>query len=157
MIRTKKRMRLCAALLVLNLAFIWGNSLMSAEASRAFSEWVGNLLSTFLPGGKPGGEGNGLLRKIAHFTEFACLGFLLTWLAGMAGETGLHLWSVPLFGGMAAACVDETIQVFVPERGPGLIDVWIDTCGVAAGMGILLIGYHWFQSKRNKQTLEETT
>ena len=157
MIRTDKRLRLCAALLILNLAFIWGNSLMSAEASLAFSNWVKSLLD-FLSGAPESGvEGSGLLRKVAHFGEFACLGMLLTWLAAMVGERGLHLFAMPLFGGMAAACVDETIQVFVPNRGPGLIDVWIDTCGTAAGMMLLLIGHHYIQKRKHKNKLEETT
>ena len=97
MIRTDKRLRLCAALLILNLAFIWGNSLMSAEASLAFSNWVKSLLD-FLSGAPESGvEGSGLLRKAAHFGEFACLGMLLTWLAAMVGERGLHLFAMPLF------------------------------------------------------------
>lgn len=157
MIRTKKRIRLCLALLMLNLAFIWGNSLMSAEASLAFSNWVKSLLDFLSGDATPGEGGSGMLRKIAHFTEFATLGMLLTWLAAMLGETGLHLRIVPVFCGMAAACVDETIQVFVPERGPGLIDVWIDTCGAAAGMMLLLIGYHYIQKRKHKNKLEETT
>lgn len=156
MIRTEGRMRLCAALLILNLAFIWGNSLMSAEISQAFSDWVKSLLTGLFSGEGDGTGGSGVLRKIAHFTEFACLGILLTWLSGMMGERGFHLWTMPLFGGMAAACVDETIQVFVPDRGPGLIDVWIDTCGTAAGMMLVLIGYHFIQKRKSKKKLEET-
>lgn len=157
MIRTKKRMRMCGLLIALNLAFIWGNSLMSAEASLAFSNWVKELLDIISGDPEPGAQGSGMLRKIAHFTEFACLGMLLTWLAGMLGETGFHLRTMPVFCGMAAACVDETIQVFVPERGPGLMDVWIDTCGAAAGMMLLLIGYHYIQKKKHSNKLEEIT
>ena len=157
MIRTKKRMRLCGLLIALNLAFIWGNSLMSADASRAFSDWVKSILDILSGDSTPGEGGSGMLRKIAHFTEFVTLGVLLTWLAGMLGETGFHLRAMPIFCGMAAACVDETIQVFVPERGPGLMDVWIDTCGAAAGMMLLLIGYHYIQKRKRKNKLEETT
>ena len=147
---TKKRMRLCGLLIALNLAFIWGNSLMSAEASRAFSDWVKSILDILSGDSTPGEGGSGMLRKIAHFTEFATLGVLLTWLAAMLGETGFHLRTMPVFYSMAAACVDETIQVFVPERGPGLIDVWIDTCGAAAGMMLLLIGYHYIQKRKHE-------
>ena len=158
MIRTDKRMRLCTALLILNLAFIWGNSLMRGELSQAFSDFVKALLEVFLPVGEGTGEGSGLLRKIAHFTEFACLGLLLTGRAGMKGEGGFRLGSIPVLLGMAAACVDETIQIFVPGRSSSLIDVWIDTCGAAAGMILVLFGYHWITNrKRNKKKLEETT
>ena len=35
--RTKRRMTLCAVLLLCNLAFIWGNSLLPAEVSGQIS------------------------------------------------------------------------------------------------------------------------
>ena len=137
MIRTEKRMRLCAALLVMNLAFIWGNSLLPGDISGAFSDWVKGLISALLPGEGDVPGGGGLLRKLAHFTEFATLGLCLCWLMGMLRRhTGLA-W---IFG-VAAACVDETIQRFVPGRGPSIRDVAIDSCGVAVGILLLLAGY----------------
>ena len=137
MIRTEKRLRLCLTLLVLNLCFIWGNSLLPGEISGALSDWVKGLISALLPGddGMPGG--GGLLRKLAHFTEFATLGMCLCWLMGMLRKhTGLA-WIC----GVAVACVDETIQRFVPDRGPSIRDVGIDSCGVAVGILLLLAGY----------------
>lgn len=149
MIRTEKRLRLCTALLVLNLALIWGNSLLPGEISGQISRGLGAILEKLfdLPVGGDG-TGHGLLRKLGHFSEFACLGMLFCWRAGMAGETGRHLWMVPLLGCMMAACADETIQVFVPDRGPSVIDVWIDTCGAAAGMGLLRTGHHFIRKKK---------
>ena len=56
--------------------------------------------------------------------------------------------------GTLAACVDETIQLFVPDRGPAIRDVVIDTCGVIAGMGFTLLAHkitkYSKQSKENK-------
>jgi len=63
------------ALVGLTLVWIWGNSLLPAEASRAISGSVQSLIDRILglpPGGGIGGEG--LLRKIAHMAEFAILG-----------------------------------------------------------------------------------
>ena len=137
MIRTDKRIRLACCLLALNLCFIWGNSLLPGEASGAFSDWVKELLSHILPMGGPQNGGGGLLRKIAHFTEFCTLGMCLGWLAGMLRKP----WGLSLAGGVLAACVDETIQRFVPDRGPSLWDVGIDTCGVITGIILLQIGY----------------
>ena len=158
MIRTKKRMILCCVLLALMLAFIWGNSLRTGEESGAMSgsilEWINGILRLDEAGAE---KLHHAIRKMAHFTEFACLGALLAWLFGMAGEKKGHLICMPLFFGMLAACVDETIQVFVPERGPSLIDVWIDTAGVAAGITFLLIGYNYIGKNKNLTTLEETT
>ena len=153
MIRTEKRLRLCGVLLCMTLVFIWGNSLLPGEVSQAFSDWVKDLLNRLLPGG---GEdsllgGGGLLRKIAHFTEFAALGTLLGWLFGMLRKGNLP----PILLGMAAACVDETIQIFVPGRGPGLKDVAIDTAGVLTGLVLLLIGHTFIKKKTHYNHLED--
>lgn len=143
MIRTDKRMRICTALLVLNLCFIWGNSLLPGEISGAFSDWVKSILELLLPGDEMRPSGGGLLRKLAHFTEFAGLGIWLFWLFSMLGKRGI--FALPC--GALAACVDETIQMFVPDRGPSLKDVGIDTCGVVTGMILLQIGYVLWKRK----------
>lgn len=137
MIRTDRRVRICTVLLVLNLMFIWGNSLLPGEISGAFSDWVKEILALLLPGDGLESSSGGLLRKAAHFTEFAALGALLTWRLAMEGRraSGALRW-----GGLAA-CVDETIQRFVPDRGPSLMDVGIDTCGVLTGILLLLFGH----------------
>ena len=156
--RTKKRMILCTALLIAVLAFIWGNSLTSGEDSGNLSGSIMEWINAFLRLDESGAERlHHLIRKMAHFTEFACLGLLLTWQFGMIGEKKGHLVCMPLFCGMAAACVDETIQVFTPDRGPSLIDVWIDTAGVTAGIAILLIGHHYIRKTQTHKILEETT
>lgn len=144
MIRTEKRLRLCWTLLILNLCFIWGNSLLPGEISGRFSDWVKELLLAVLPGGTPGGNGGGLLRKLAHFTEFACLGAVLCWLTGMLQKQP----ALALILGTAAACMDETIQRFVPDRGPSLWDVGIDTCGVIVGILVLLTGHHLLKRRK---------
>ena len=144
MIRTKKRLVLCAGLLALNLAFIWGNSLMPAEVSQAFSDWVKRVLLGMIPGDMPVTEGSGLLRKIAHFTEFAALGALLGWLLGMLDKHKVFALGL----GCLAACVDETIQAFIPGRAPGVLDVCIDTAGAGAGILLLILGYALLQRIR---------
>lgn len=143
MISSDKRIRLCIALLVMNLAFIWGNSLLPGELSAAFSDWIREILTKLLPNLEVGRKGTGLLRKIAHFTEFCTLGMCLGWLAGMLARP--QGWA--LAGGVLAACIDETIQVFVPDRGPSLFDVGIDSCGVLTGIALLQIGYSIVKSK----------
>ena len=137
MIRTEKRLRLCAALLTAMLVFIWGNSLLPGEVSQAFSDWVKSVLAWLLPDSGSESSGSGLLRKIAHFTEFAALGVLLGWLMGMLQKRKL----MPLGCGVMAACVDETIQYFVPGRSPALKDVAIDSLGVLTGLILIWIGH----------------
>ena len=149
--RTNKRMRLCITLLILNTLFIWGNSLLPGSISGAISGWVKDILAHIFPGmsGEAQG-GHGLLRKLAHFTEFACLGALLTWLLSMLGKPGL----LALLGSFLVACADETIQRFVPDRGPSFKDVLIDTSGAAVGMILLLVGYAYVK-RRKKQAMED--
>ncbi len=152
MIRTKKRMAVCCILTALCLVFIWGNSLLPGEISGAISDEVEHILEMLLPEGEILPEESAFpLRKVAHFTEFTALGLCLTWLFGM-----LRKGRLPAFlCGAAAACVDETIQIFVPDRGPGLRDVGIDTCGVLTGLFLLSIGYHCL-CKRKKRHLGGT-
>lgn len=144
MIRTDKRIRICTALLILNLCFIWGNSLLPGEISGALSDWVKSLLEALVPGDGSQAPGGGMLRKLAHFTEFMGLGIWLLWLFSMLEKSGMPAF----FCGALAACVDETIQMFVPDRGPSLKDVGIDACGVLTGMILLQIGYGLWTRKQ---------
>ena len=151
MIRTDKRLRLCTALLICNLVFIWGNSLLPGEVSGAFSDWVKAILAKLFSGDADDSSGGGLLRKVAHFTEFAALGLCLAWLHGMLQKGKLR----PFLWGVLAASVDETIQRFVPDRGPSVKDVCIDSAGVLTGIILLWIGHDYFQKRSTKLSLED--
>ena len=145
MICTQSRLRVCSILIGGILLFIWGNSLMSAELSHALSEWVKGLLKPFLSDSPVTQESNGLVRKLAHFAEFAALGACLAWRRGMLGKNLHGAW----IAGTAAAVTDETIQLFVPNRGPGIADVLLDSCGVLTGMLFLYLG-HTILKKRKQ-------
>ena len=149
--KTNRRLYLCIALIAINILFIWGNSCLPGSVSGAISHWVRNVLSFLFPGGSSDPDsGHGLLRKLAHFTEFACLGALFTWLYGMLSKP--LLLALPC--GFLVACMDETIQRFVPDRGPAFKDVLIDTSGVLVGIGLLFLGYI-ICKRQAKQYLEE--
>jgi VanZ family protein len=59
---------------------------------------------------------------------------------------------LPALLGMAAAVVDETIQLFTPDRGPSLKDVWIDTSGVITGVMLLILGQYVWKKYKLKQS-----
>ena len=139
--RTKGRMALCIGLIALLLAFIWGNSCLPGHLSGAISGWLSKLLG-MLPADPP--TGHGILRKFAHFTEFAFLGACLCWLFAMLGKK----FPIPLLCGFLVACADETIQRFIPDRGPAFTDVLIDTAGVAVGIGLLLGAFAIYKKKK---------
>lgn len=73
-----------------------------------------------------------LVRKGAHFTEFAALGFFIRLLVGSYGlrrPTRLS-W----LAGTLYACTDELHQLFVSARACMWQDVLLDSCGVLAGI-----------------------
>ncbi len=137
--RTRGRLFLCLALLTVNLLFIWGNSLLPEGTSSVFSSWVKDILARIFPGLNAGGgdRGHAMVRKLAHFSEFALLGLLLRWLFAMLLTRTFPQFGMPLLAGFLVACLDEIIQSFVPGRNPSLFDVGIDTAGVV--LGIVLI------------------
>ena len=67
-----------------------------------------------------------VLRKVAHAAEYAVLGFLL--LRALGRETAA------LVVGIAYAASDELHQHFVPGRQASVLDVLVDSVGVAAGV-----------------------
>lgn len=151
MIRTQRRLRLCSTLLILNLAFIWGNSCLPASISGAISKMISDLLAALLHlAPESSGEGHHLLRKLAHFSEFALLGVWLTWLWGMLGKRKPEIFALPLLCGLLSACVDETIQLFIDGRGSSITDVWIDTCGCVLGI-LTLLAVQSIKMKRRNQ------
>lgn len=147
MIRTSRRLQIAKTLLICILVFIWGNSLMPGEVSGAISNRVKELLANFLPIGPEEEDGSGhLIRKLAHFTEFAALGATLGWLCGMLNKGKIR----PFVYGVLAASIDETIQRFVPDRGPSVKDVLLDSCGVLTGIVLLYAGHTYFKNIRRK-------
>ena len=145
--RTVRNRMLCSALLGVNLLVIWGNSLLPGSVSGEISGGLAAMLTQVLD--VFGGCGELLLRKAAHFSEFACLGLLLGWLFQLLDQKGIHRFTLPLLFGILSALTDETIQVFVPQRGPSVIDVWIDTAGAAAGIGLLLFGQTIYHKRKS--------
>ena len=147
MIRTSRRLTIAKTLLICLLVFIWGNSLMPGEVSGAISNWVKELLANLLPMGPEEEDGGGhLIRKLAHFTEFAALGATLGWIFGMLNKGKIR----PFVYGVLAASMDETIQHFVPDRGPSGKDVLLDSCGVLTRIVLLYAGHTYFKKIRRK-------
>ena len=138
--RTKPRLWINSGLIIGILCFIWGNSLLPGEDSGQLSGFVGMMLQKLLPFVDLKSEmGLHLLRKAAHFSEFAALGMSFAWLFGMLSKQRLWSLALPLLSGAGAAAIDETIQLFSPNRGPSIRDVGIDTAGVITGIAVLTL------------------
>ena len=137
--------KLLGLLILCNLALIWGNSLMTGTDSGNLSGSVLEWLSRFLP--FLGTEaGHHFLRKAAHFSEFCLLGALVS-MRRIAEEEAPKL-SLSGFG-LTVACIDETIQLYVPGRASSLIDVWIDTAGFVTGTILVMLGHSLIRKKDN--------
>ena len=124
------------------IAFIWINSSMDANESSELSGGVLGLINSFIMNmGIEQELSENIIRKTAHFTEYAVLAVLLTtdfklFKADMRNQG----FMVP-FTGLLIAAVDETIQLFPAGRSSSVVDVWIDFGGVCAGFLIALAAY----------------
>ncbi|MGN0628165.1 MAG: VanZ family protein [Oscillospiraceae bacterium] len=114
------------------LVFIWGNSLLSREASQLLSDSVQSGLIQISGGDTSGGVNSAVLRKVAHFCEFAALGGLTALLLRGRKKGCLKAFAFSA----ACAAIDETIQIF-SNRGSSVADVILDCFG--AGFGVLVI------------------
>lgn len=125
--------------LVLWILFIWGHSLIdgptSAGESLAFVDLVRPLLD--LLGVTDLDLVHTLVRKGAHFTEYLVLGVLASKALRPRdlGRPGLTLPIACLW--VAVPCIDEFIQLHVPERVGALTDVLIDMAGFVVGLFVL--------------------
>ncbi|MCM1057688.1 MAG: VanZ family protein [Firmicutes bacterium] len=74
------------------------------------------------------------LRKLAHFSEYACMGILLYFLWSQWIRRGRKLYALILLWIFCSAGLDELHQLFVPGRYGSFADVLLDTCGGSFGM-----------------------
>ena len=147
--RTGYRILICRVLLVLNLALIWGNSLLSgAESGQMSSGIMAFVMELLRIPASYSDTVHLIVRKLAHLTEFACLAALISWHLRLVKEKRVYQICLAVLLAMAAALVDETIQLYTPDRGPSLVDVWIDTLGAVLGMTAVQLGYHLSKKKR---------
>jgi VanZ family protein len=95
---------------------------------------------------------HGIIRKLAHFTEYFILGVLL-FRAFRAGSPVQQDWRwaiLSLLAGVLYAAGDELHQSFVSTRTPALFDVAIDSLGGLVAQCAILI-------KRRRSSPNATT
>ena len=127
------------AALIACVAFIFRNSLETGAASSVRSQQVMQAVNHLLARVNLGPVSEHLIRKMAHFTEFALEGFLLMLCIRVYTKHFVRHMSWPLLGGMTTALMDETIQLHSPNRSSSVVDVWIDMSGVVAGLLVALV------------------
>ena len=72
--------------------------------------------------------------KMAHFSEYALLSILVHNAFSTDRKLSIHRFAMVCVAPVMVACVDETIQRFVPGRCGTPVDVLIDCCGAAFGI-----------------------
>ena len=134
----RKSFRIVLVLFILQLVFIWGNSLLSREDSGGMSFGITAFLQRlFDPDGRLDPEVfHHYIRKAAHFTEFGLLGALAFLLRRFREDTAEQVREISFFAPfcvLLAAVVDEYIQFFA-DRGSMVPDVVLDFCGGVFGI-----------------------
>ena len=132
-----------SVLIVLTIAFIFIQSMLSkdisGEESAAVSGWLSSFIneSTFI-----GAFILKNLRKIAHFVEFGVLGAEFASYALLYTQKKKVAIAICLIIDFTIAFIDETIQIF-SGRGAAIQDVWIDFFGAlsftAACVGVFAL------------------
>lgn len=120
---------LTAAVMVIIFMFSADTGEESEEISQSLFGMLIDYIGRFIS--------HDVLRKIAHFTEFAALGFCMT--GAIHYTFGKRKFFLPFIPCVLYAVSDEIHQYFVPERACRIFDVFIDSCGVATGIGIFLL------------------
>lgn len=129
----KKKLWLWLLLTFLWMGLIFWQSSRTATESRAESLGLLYYVQKIFPW-----MTHTLLRKLAHFGEYAVLGWLLT---GALYRAKNFLLLEPLAAGLFLALCDETLQLFVAGRGSQVRDIWIDLAGITTGTLILWLYY----------------
>lgn len=124
---------LFTAFAILTMLFIFSNSLEIAALSSQRSGRVMAFLNEMLAKVSLGPLSEYAVRKLAHFCEYALLGFWYTLCLRVYTRHTVRYISWPLFLLLFVANVDETIQTFVSGRSGQLSDVWLDFCGGLSG------------------------
>ena len=96
-----------------------------------------------------------LIRKLAHFTEYAALGFLLygdfyTSNSSFANKKKVVVCASWLLAIIYAA-IDELHQKFVAGRGPSIRDVMIDSMGALFGIMVFMLIILMIEKIKNKK------
>lgn len=142
--RRKIYIALSAVILLAVLTIIFVLSAQNGQDSSSTSGWVVELMTAFF-GTIP--EEN-TIRILAHFCEFAGLGFLFANFIFSLKNKPKPILSFSLSS--LYALTDEIHQYFVPGRACQLTDWLVDTCGAVLGVAVFYILFGIIQKHTNK-------
>lgn len=137
---------LISLLLVFQMLFIFTMSSFGSDSSNAQSGQIIQVLRQVFPSlsshtsGLDASALTFIVRKTAHFTEYAILGILFYFFYRqiLPQKNGLRLFVLAILSSFLYACTDEIHQLFVPGRSGQFTDVLVDTLGAFCGCLLLL-------------------
>lgn len=135
-----KSREILISMVVIWTSFIFAQSLLPGEVSSNQSGFIVDVLYPLIQRlglSMDVDTFSFIIRKLAHFTEYFILGVLL-FVAYQPSFQTRKLYSIIFLQGLITASIDETIQLFTPNRSGELRDVLIDISGVMFGV---LFGY----------------
>lgn len=147
--KIKKLLRFIPAVIIMGVIFFFSSQ--TGDESTAVSDEV---ISVTAGGDMVGTELiTVIVRKSAHFLEYAALGAMVCF--GLLGfdekKHGRRIVFSGLFGGLYAV-TDELHQYFVPGRACMATDVLLDMCGAFFGAAVMFLLYKLIRrlGKNNK-------
>ena len=139
----KKKNALFIILLIITglfILFIWWHSTLTAEESTVESTIVLKFLKNFLRSIGINAElTDYIIRKSAHFCEFALLGFLTLWTSYAKNKKIIKNLMSCGFICLITAVVDELVQIGSEGRSAEVTDVALDFSGAVAGAVFLIL------------------
>ncbi len=145
-------------LTVITLAVIWGHSMVPPEGSTEESMFFKGIFDGMLhnvSGNSSFSIPEVLIRKSAHFSEYALLGaeFCILYLLFFSKPEHIRLFPLYLntiLASLLVAMTDETIQYF-SGRYSSVFDVWLDCMGAAVAIPLVyLLVRRFFISDKKK-------
>lgn len=156
-IKRKIAIYVIVALIVLTIGFIWVNSCFpkaeSTEVSEGTQGVVQDVIDVVAGKGKVHIE-EGVVRKVAHFFEFAALGaeFCALYIVLKRQRFGSFLEMLPF--GLYVSVIDEGIQI-LSDRGPEVKDIFIDYSGYLAATLVFFIVFIINRNVKNRKNLKQ--
>lgn len=129
-------------------SIIFGFSNQDSKTSGGISQKVTEFIIKFIPSIQQKEENQreevidrieSVIRKIAHFSIYTLVGFLLMSLMSTYKIKEINQIGTSLIIGVIYASTDEIHQAFIPGRGPQITDVMLDSLGVLTGIFISML------------------
>ena len=136
--RTQKLLAACFLILsIFWSGVIWNFSIRDSVESTSESDSVTEAIENFIGSiaGRDIEISTAVIRKLAHFSEFAVLGILTFLTVSSFGVNKMRkIFLICSVWTFLTAAADETIQLFSPGRSASVFDVLLDFSGAVLAL-----------------------